>query len=52
MNIFIPFAIFSMLLFALVIMKRTYIAQILSPGMHAPMGVSEPFGDYNDALAL
>jgi hypothetical protein len=42
MNIFIPFAVFSILLFALVIMKRTFIAQLLSPGLHAPLGISEP----------
>ena len=42
MGIFIPVAVFSILLFVLVILKRTYVAQLLSPGMHAPLGISEP----------
>jgi hypothetical protein len=36
MKPFIPLAIFSILLFLLVIMKRTYIAQLLGPAIPEP----------------
>jgi hypothetical protein len=43
MPIFIPLAVFSILLFLLFIFKRTFVAQLLSPGYHAPSRLSEPF---------
>ncbi len=43
MQLFVPLAIFSILLFALVIMKRTYIAQLLGPGIPEPFdGIVHP----------
>ena len=42
-TVFIILAIFSILLFSLVAMKRTYIAQILGPG------IPEPFANNLDA---
>ena len=42
MGIFIPFAVFSILLFALILLKRTFVAQLLSPGTHTIPGVYEP----------
>ena len=43
MRVFVAFAVFSILLFGLFLLKRTYVAQLLSPGLHAPLGLSEPF---------
>ena len=42
MQIFVPVALFSIILFALVIMKRTYVAQLLGPG------IPEPFADLHE----
>ena len=36
MNAFIPLAIFSILLFAMVLMKRSYVAQLLGPAIPEP----------------
>lgn len=42
MGIFVPLAVFSILLFALILLKRTFVAQLLSPGTHVIPGISEP----------
>ena len=41
-TVFIILAVFSILLFSLVALKRTYIAQLLGPG------IPEPFADKLD----
>ena len=38
MHVFVILAVFSILLFSLVIMKRTYIAQLLGPAIPEPFG--------------
>lgn len=37
-TVFIILAVFSILLFSLVAMKRTFIAQLLGPGIPEPFG--------------
>lgn len=46
MKPFIPLAIFSIVLFLLVIMKRTYIAQLLGPA------IPEPFAEKMDQMDM
>ena len=41
-RVFMVFAIFSVLLFSLVLMKRTYVAQLLGPA------IPEPFSENMD----
>lgn len=50
MRVFGTFALFSILLFVLVITKRTYVAQLLGPGIPEPF-VTEKFEDMRMWLA-
>ena len=52
MPIFIPFAVFSIFLVLLFIFKRTFVAQFLSPGYHAPSRLSEPFGSFPNLITV
>jgi hypothetical protein len=44
--VFMVFATFSVLLFSLVLLKRTFIAQLLGPG------IPEPFGEKMEDIRM
>ena len=48
MQVFIPLAAFSILLFFLVITKRTFIAQLLGPGIPEPFTMLIPTEKFED----